>query len=167
LTYQLYSIIVCLFLFLVQNCDVYIFMFINKIFMFLFCRIVRSMFLITQVRYRSMIVPIVEYLSDQFVEGKNKNTRHLMRLLVEFLFFLNSVFVRDSTDCVLATVCQQFRTRDCRDLCVYLSCSSQPIIESSHNIKFACLTLNYNQLIGTNKHWLIELCFHQKLFRSI
>lgn len=61
---------------------------------------------------------------------------------------LFSVFIRDSINCVLATICQQFRTRDCRDVYVYLSCTSQPIIESSHNIKFACLTLNYHQLIG-------------------
>jgi protein XRP2 len=57
-----------------------------------------------------------------------------------------SIFIRDSINCVLATICQQFRTRDCRDLYVYLTCASQPIIESSHNIKFGCLTLNYHQL---------------------
>lgn len=57
-----------------------------------------------------------------------------------------SIFIRDSTNCVLATVCQQFRTRDCRDTYVFLSCASQPIIESSYNIKFGCLTLNYQQL---------------------
>jgi len=57
-----------------------------------------------------------------------------------------SIFIRDSTNCVLATICKQFRTRDCRDIYVYLSCESQPIIESSHNIKFACLTLNYDKL---------------------
>jgi protein XRP2 len=59
-----------------------------------------------------------------------------------------SIFIRDSTNCVLATACQQFRTRDCRDTYVYLSCASQPIIESSYNIKFGCLTLNYQQLVG-------------------
>ncbi|CAF0953293.1 unnamed protein product [Adineta ricciae] len=57
-----------------------------------------------------------------------------------------SIFIRDSTNCALATICQQFRTRDCRDLHVYLTCASQPIIESSHNIKFGCLTLNYQHL---------------------
>jgi protein XRP2 len=57
-----------------------------------------------------------------------------------------SIFIRDSTNCVLATVCKQFRTRDCRDIYVYLSCESQPIIESSHNIKFGCLSLNYDKL---------------------
>lgn len=57
-----------------------------------------------------------------------------------------SIFIRDSTGCTLATICQQFRTRDCHDINVFLSCISQPIIESSHNIKFACLTLNYEQL---------------------
>lgn len=59
-----------------------------------------------------------------------------------------SIFIRDSTNCILATVCKQFRTRDCRDTHVYLSCESQPIIESSHNVKFGCLTLNYNKLAG-------------------
>ncbi|CAF1631832.1 unnamed protein product, partial [Adineta ricciae] len=57
-----------------------------------------------------------------------------------------SIFLRDSINCVLATICQQFRTRDCRDTHVYLACSSQPVIESSHNIKFGCLTLNYKNL---------------------
>lgn len=64
------------------------------------------------------------------------------------LNFLCSISLRDSTNCVLATVCQQFRTRDCRDSYVYLSCASQPIIESSHNIKFGCLTFNYENLIS-------------------
>lgn len=54
-----------------------------------------------------------------------------------------SFFIRDCTNCVVATACQQFRTRDCRDLHVFLSCISQPIIESSFNVKFACLTINY------------------------
>ncbi|CAF1110038.1 unnamed protein product [Rotaria magnacalcarata] len=57
-----------------------------------------------------------------------------------------SIFIRDSTNCILATMCQQFRTRDCRDLYVYITCASQPIIESSHNIKFGCLTFNYDKL---------------------
>lgn len=60
-----------------------------------------------------------------------------------------SLFIRDSTNCVLVTACQQFRTRDCRDLRVYLACPSQPIIESSHNIRLGCLTLNYEQLAGS------------------
>lgn len=57
-----------------------------------------------------------------------------------------SIFIRDSTGCVLATICKQFRTRDCRDSTVYLACESQPIIESSHNIKFGCFTVNYEKL---------------------
>ncbi|CAF0969963.1 unnamed protein product [Rotaria sordida] len=62
-----------------------------------------------------------------------------------------SIFIRDSINCVLATICQQFRTRDCRDTYVYLSCTSQPIIEASHNIKFGCLTFNYQQLADQYK----------------
>ncbi len=72
----------------------------------------------------------------------------ILKYFFEIIKFFFSVFIRDSTNCVLATVCQQFRTRDCRDLYVYLSCTSQPIIESSYNIKFGCLTFNYNQLTG-------------------
>lgn len=45
-------------------------------------------------------------------------------------------------------MCQQFRTRDCHDIHVFLSCISQPIIESSHNVKFGCLTMNYERLAG-------------------
>ena len=100
------------------------------------------MSLIIQVKYKLMIVPIVEFLLVLFAEGRSK---YLLSKMTKFFF---SIFIRDSTNCVLATVCQQFRTRDCRDLHVYLSCDSQPIIESSHNIKFGCLTFNYNQLVG-------------------
>lgn len=57
-----------------------------------------------------------------------------------------SVFIRDCTDCCLAAVCQQFRTRDCRRISTFLSCGTQPIIESSTNMKFACLTVSYAQL---------------------
>ena len=97
----------------------------------------------TQDRFRSMTARIVESSSDPFAEGKQQ--RNIVLKLFCF-FFCFSIFIRDSTNCVLATVCQQFRTRDCRDIQVFLSCISQPIIESSHNIKFACLTLNYEQL---------------------
>ncbi|RNA34383.1 XRP2 [Brachionus plicatilis] len=57
-----------------------------------------------------------------------------------------SVFIRDCSDCCLAAVCQQFRTRDCRRINTFLSCGTQPIIESSTYMKFACLTVNYAQL---------------------
>lgn len=57
-----------------------------------------------------------------------------------------SIFVRDSTDCVIATCCQQFRTRDCKKLVCFLSCVTQPIIEATTAIKFGCLQIYYPQL---------------------
>ncbi|CAF1085523.1 unnamed protein product, partial [Didymodactylos carnosus] len=58
-----------------------------------------------------------------------------------------SLFIRDSQNCSLATICQQFRTRDCHELNVFLSCVSQPIIESSHHIRFGCLMYKYDKLV--------------------
>jgi protein XRP2 len=81
-------------------------------------------------------------------------------LSINEINYFFSIFIRDSTNCVLATVCKQFRTRDCRDIHVYLSCESQPIIESSHNIKFGCLTLNYDKLAGRkNRKRKLSFCF--------
>lgn len=57
-----------------------------------------------------------------------------------------SVFIRNCTDCVLATLCQQFRTRDCKNVTTFIVCTSMPIIEASTQMKFGCLTLNYNAL---------------------
>ncbi|EEP82772.1 predicted protein [Uncinocarpus reesii 1704] len=37
---------------------------------------------------------------------------------------------------VLAVSCHQFRMHDCSDVTVYLGCSSTPIIENCHNIRF-------------------------------
>nr|XP_013805599.1 PREDICTED: protein XRP2 [Apteryx mantelli mantelli] len=42
-----------------------------------------------------------------------------------------SVFFRDCKDCKCIVACQQFRTRDCRRLEVFLCCATQPVIESS------------------------------------
>lgn len=57
-----------------------------------------------------------------------------------------SVFVRDCTDCKLVLACQQFRTRDCRKLDVFLSCVTQPIIEATTSIRFGCFQYHYGQL---------------------
>ena len=78
-----------------------------------------------------------------------------------------SVFIRDSTNCVLATICQQFRSRDCRDLYIYVSCGSQPIIESSHNIKFGCLTFNYNELYSKIDLYQLEYFVQECINRFI
>lgn len=63
--------------------------------------------------------------------------------------FAFSIFIRDCSDCSFAIICQQFRTRDCKRITTFLSCCTQPIIESSTNMKFACLAVNYKQLNGS------------------
>ncbi|CAF0871134.1 unnamed protein product [Brachionus calyciflorus] len=68
-----------------------------------------------------------------------------------------SVFIRDCSDCNLATVCQQFRTRDCKRITTFLSCGTQPIIESSTSMKFSCLTINYAQLTEQLKNAKISI----------
>ncbi|KAK3918460.1 Protein XRP2 [Frankliniella fusca] len=57
-----------------------------------------------------------------------------------------SVFVRDCIDCVLVVPCGQFRLRDCHRLDIFLHCATQPIIESSTHIRFACIRLQYDLL---------------------
>ncbi|KAE8625678.1 hypothetical protein XENTR_v10006360 [Xenopus tropicalis] len=57
-----------------------------------------------------------------------------------------SVFFRDCKDCKCVVACQQFRTRDCRRMDVFLCCSTQPIIESSTGMKFGCFQYYYPEL---------------------
>lgn len=57
-----------------------------------------------------------------------------------------SVFFRNCRDCKCTLACQQFRLRDCRKLEVFLCCATQPIIESSTNIKFGCFQWYYPEL---------------------
>ncbi|XDV35667.1 hypothetical protein PO909_005565 [Leuciscus waleckii] len=49
-----------------------------------------------------------------------------------------SVFFRDCKDIKCVVACQQFRTRDCKKMDVFLCCATQPIIESSTGMKFGC-----------------------------
>lgn len=57
-----------------------------------------------------------------------------------------SVFFRDCKDCKCIVACQQFRTRDCRKMEVFLCCATQPIIESSTGMKFGCFQYYYPEL---------------------
>ena len=59
-----------------------------------------------------------------------------------------SIFIRDCTDCKAIMACQQFRSRDCKNLHVSLCCQTLPIIESTSNIHFACFQAGYFQLLG-------------------
>lgn len=57
-----------------------------------------------------------------------------------------SVFFRDCKDIKCVVACQQFRTRDCKKMEVFLCCATQPIIESSTGMKFACFQYYYPDL---------------------
>lgn len=57
-----------------------------------------------------------------------------------------SVYIRDCKDCKFVIACQQFRTRDCKRLDIFLCCNTQPIIESSSGMKFACFQYYYPEL---------------------
>ncbi|KAG8452147.1 hypothetical protein GDO86_004079 [Hymenochirus boettgeri] len=62
-----------------------------------------------------------------------------------------SVFFRDCKECKCVVACQQFRTRDCRKMDVFLCCSTQPIIESSTSVKFGCFQYYYPELASQFK----------------
>uniref|UniRef100_A0A8C7XK96 Protein XRP2 n=1 Tax=Oryzias sinensis TaxID=183150 RepID=A0A8C7XK96_9TELE len=57
-----------------------------------------------------------------------------------------SVFFRDCKDIKCVVACQQFRTRDCQKMDVFLCCATQPIIESSTGMKFGCFQYFYPEL---------------------
>ncbi|XP_065072339.1 protein XRP2-like isoform X2 [Rhopilema esculentum] len=57
-----------------------------------------------------------------------------------------SIFFRNCKDCQAVVACQQFRTRDCKKLDIFLHCVSQPIIEASTGMKFACYQYAYPEL---------------------
>ncbi|XP_068448873.1 protein XRP2 [Clinocottus analis] len=57
-----------------------------------------------------------------------------------------SVFFRDCRDLKCVVACQQFRTRDCKKMEVFLCCATQPIIESSTGVKFGCFQYFYPEL---------------------
>ncbi|KAH9493084.1 Protein Xrp2 [Bulinus truncatus] len=58
----------------------------------------------------------------------------------------SSVFIRDCKQCRVIVACQQYRTRDCFQIDTFLLCGTQPIIESSSRMRFACFRYYYTQL---------------------
>jgi protein XRP2 len=78
---------------------------------------------------------------------------------------MSSVMIRNckSMSCVIA--CQQFRTRDCTDCKFSLLCTTEPIIETSTQMQFACFEFNYFSLraqlseaqlnVWNNKWWMV------------
>ncbi|KPM05332.1 XRP2-like protein [Sarcoptes scabiei] len=61
---------------------------------------------------------------------------------------MGSVVLRNCQDCKLSSASQQFRCRDCKRLKLYLSCATQPAIESCTAMLFSCFVANYNGLKG-------------------
>uniref|UniRef100_A0A1I7ZK14 C-CAP/cofactor C-like domain-containing protein n=1 Tax=Steinernema glaseri TaxID=37863 RepID=A0A1I7ZK14_9BILA len=57
-----------------------------------------------------------------------------------------SVFVRTTKECTILAISQQFRTRDCSSLALFLFCVTQPTIEESLRIQFSPLFLYYDSL---------------------
>ncbi|XP_022086906.1 protein XRP2-like [Acanthaster planci] len=57
-----------------------------------------------------------------------------------------SVFLRNCTSCKCVIACQQFRSRDCKAIDVFLHCGSQPIIEASTKMRFGCFQYQYPEL---------------------
>lgn len=48
----------------------------------------------------------------------------------------DSVFVRNCSDCTFTVACGQLRTRDCQNCTFNLYCKTEPVIETSLNMKF-------------------------------
>jgi len=59
----------------------------------------------------------------------------------------SSIFVRNCKNCKCIIACQQWRTRECENLDVFLYSMTQPIIESSTNMRFACFQFYYPALL--------------------
>jgi hypothetical protein len=57
-----------------------------------------------------------------------------------------SVMFRDCKNLKIAAACQQLRTRDCQDLQLYLYCNTDPVVETSFNIRFQTWNLAYPEL---------------------
>lgn len=76
-----------------------------------------------------------------------------------------SVFIRNSNNCLFYIACQQFRTRDCRKLELYLLCDTQPIIETSAGLKFGCFQIFYPEIEQQFKN--AELSLYNNLWYKI
>ncbi|KAK0399937.1 hypothetical protein QR680_003283 [Steinernema hermaphroditum] len=57
-----------------------------------------------------------------------------------------SIFIRTTKECTILAISQQFRTRDCSNLALFLFCVTQPTIEESLHIQFSPLFLYYDNL---------------------
>jgi len=55
----------------------------------------------------------------------------------------SSLFIRNCSRVELHCSVQQFRTRECSDMDIYLFSSTEPIIEMSSELRIGCLTSSY------------------------
>lgn len=69
-----------------------------------------------------------------------------------------SVFVRDCTNCDLVVACQQFRSRDCKNIRSMLYSQTRPIIEASASMRFSCFRLDYFGLAGPHRFSRVVSC---------
>jgi len=77
----------------------------------------------------------------------------------------SSVMIRNCRSCDFVIACQQYRSRDCTDCRHALFCMTEPIIETSSNMQFACFDFSYFSLrqqiaraglrLWNNKWWMI------------
>lgn len=77
----------------------------------------------------------------------------------------SSVMIRNCKAMNFVIACQQFRTRDCSDCRFSLLCTTEPIIETSTQMQFACFDFCYFSLraqltqaglnVWNNKWWLV------------
>ena len=58
----------------------------------------------------------------------------------------SSLFLRTTTNSTLQVACGQFRSRDCYNCDILLYSQSQPVIESSDNLRFGCFQFYYPEL---------------------
>ncbi|CBY10133.1 unnamed protein product [Oikopleura dioica] len=61
-------------------------------------------------------------------------------------FASDSVYIRDSSNVELVTICGQLRTRDCRSLRLYLHCPTQPVIETTQRATTYPLPIDFDSV---------------------
>jgi len=59
---------------------------------------------------------------------------------------VSSVFIRNCKSCSFVIACRQLRTRDCTDCRFALLCTTEPVIEKSVGMQFACFDFVYFSL---------------------
>ncbi|XP_054161626.1 protein XRP2-like [Oppia nitens] len=59
---------------------------------------------------------------------------------------IGSVVLRNCVSCHIMCCAQQFRSRDCKNIDIFLYCATQPAIESCYDLTFGCFSANYKGL---------------------